>query len=292
VVPLSDLPSSWASTMSLVKGGVRSGRESEDARFWVWFLACLVVLFMCLEAFWFWRLSRKKAAVNSILVLLASAMWMVSDQATAKAQLDLLGADGQGAPTFQALSREVASRTSLELSSSPQVFRQFDEASASSPWLWTSKASLMADKNGHITDAGSLWLKRGGMVIFDGPQPTGTLEKLLEPLMSGTVRPTGWMAMPADHEFMRSFYLLNSLPACRGRFWRVFSFDGRVVAIEAPYSNLKLLQDRPLAWTCEGQVSYEQHARIFVNLMMTAFTTDYKRDQIHLPEILKRLRVP
>jgi hypothetical protein len=292
VVPTSDLPSSWASTMSLVKGGVRSGRESEDARFWAWVLAGLVVLFMCLETFWFWRLSRNKAAVNSILVLLASAMWMISDQVTAKARLDLLGADGQGVPSFQALSREVASRTSLELSPSPQVFRQFDDASASSPWLWTSKASLMADKNGHITDAGRLWLKRGGMIIFDGPQPTGTLEKLLEPLMSGTVRPTGWMAMPADHEFMRSFYLLNSLPACKGRFWRVFSFDGRVVAIEAPYSNLKLLQDRPVAWTCEGQVSYEQHARIFVNLMMTAFTTDYKRDQIHLPEILKRLRVP
>lgn len=292
VVPTSDLPSSWASSMSLGKGGIRSGRESEDARGWVWFLSGLVLIILGLEGLWFWRSSRHKAAVNSLCILLASAFLMMVRPAHAKARLDLLGLEGQSAATFQALSREVASRTSLELSADPQLFRQFDDTTASSPWLWTSKGGLIADKNGRITDGGRLWLKRGGIIIFDGPQPPGTLEKLLEPLMSGTVRPTGWMAMPADHEFMRSFYLLNSLPACKGRFWRIFSFDGRVVAIEAPYSNLRLLQDKPVAWTCEGQVSYEQHVRIFVNLMMTAFTTDYKRDQIHLPEILKRLRVP
>ena len=292
VVPTSDLPSSWASSMSLGKGGIRSGRESEDAKVWVWFLSGLVLIILSLEGLWFWRSTRRNAAVNSLVILLASAFLMMAKPAQAKARLDLLGPEGQGAVTFQALTREVASRTSLELSADPQLFRQFDEKTASSPWLWISKAALLADKNGHITDGGRLWLKRGGIIIFDGPQPTGALEKLMEPLMSGTVRPTGWMAMPADHEFMRSFYLLNSLPACKGRFWRIFSFDGRVVAIEAPYSNLRLLQDKPVAWACEGQVSYEQHVRIFVNLMMTAFTTDYKRDQIHLPEILKRLRVP
>jgi hypothetical protein len=71
----------------------------------------------------------------------------------------------------------------------------------------------------------------------------------------------------------------------------VFSFDGRVAAIETPYSVLSILEDKASKWTCEGNVPYEQHVRIFVNLMMMAFTTDYKRDQIHLPEILKRLRV-
>jgi hypothetical protein len=115
---------------------------------------------------------------------------------------------------------------------------------------------------------------------------------MFDPLMEGTVRPTGWMSMPPDHEFMRSFYLLNSLPTCKGRPWKIFSFDGRVVAIAAPYSLLSSLQDQPVKWSCESNVTYEQQVRIFVNLLMMAFTTDYKRDQIHLPEILKRLRVP
>lgn len=137
-----------------------------------------------------------------------------------------------------------------------------------------------------------LWLKRGGLLILDGTQSDDALDKLFEPLMRGTVKPSGWMAMPPDHEFMRSFYLLNSLPTCRGKSWRIFSFDGRVTAIAVPYSLLSSLQDQPAKWSCEGQVAYEQQVRIFINLMMTAFTTDYKRDQIHLPEILKRLRVP
>ena len=292
VVSSDELPSSWTSSISLAQGVTRGGRESEDSRLWVWFLAGLILFIMLIEVVWFWRSSRQKSVVSAVALLWASMLLMPVDHANARARLDLLGTEGQTSPAFQTLSREVASRTSLELSPRPQLFRQFDESSASSPWIWVSKASLLADKTGHILDAGRLWLKRGGMVVFDGPQLPGVLEKLLEPLMVGTVRPTGWMAMPADHEFMRSFYLLNSLPTCRGRIWRIFSFDGRVVAIESPYSSLRLLQDNPTAWSCEGQVSYEQHVRIFVNLMMTAFTTDYKKDQIHLPEILKRLRVP
>ena len=41
---------------------------------------------------------------------------------------------------------------------------------------------------------------------------------------------------------------------------------------------------------CSGGPTGEQATRAFVNLLMVALATDYKKDQIHLPEILKRLR--
>lgn len=291
VMPLSDLPSSWSSATSSNRDGIRSGRESEDSRLWVNILASLILCVLFFEILWL-RLSSRVKVTSTLTIMILSWLILSPDSASAKARLDILGEADLGNATFRALSREVASRTSLELSLEPQRFSQFDDMASESPWLWTSRVGFLADKNGRLTDGGRLWLKRGGILIFDGPQPSGSVEKLMEPLLQGTVNPSGWMAMPADHEFMRSFYLLNSLPTCKGRSWRIFSFDGRVVAIEAPYSNLKLLQDRAAPWSCGNQVSYEQHVRIFVNLMMTAFTTDYKRDQIHLPEILKRLRVP
>jgi hypothetical protein len=129
-------------------------------------------------------------------------------------------------------------------------------------------------------------------LVVDAPQPQQSLDKLFEPLMAGTVKPSGWMALPPDHEFMRSFYLLSSVPTCKGQQWRIFALDGRVAAIVSPYSLLSQLRDQPEKLNCEGNITYEQNVRIFVNLMMMAFTTDYKRDQIHLPEILKRLRIP
>jgi len=47
------------------------------------------------------------------------------------------------------------------------------------------------------------------------------------------------------------------------------------------------------AFRCPGEAkagSPEKGYRAFINLLMVALTTDYKKDQVHLPEILKRLR--
>ncbi len=291
-VKSSDLPSTWAATIAGGKlAATIGGREVEDSRAWVSALAMTTLVLLLLELLWFWRDSRLKKMVSLLFVLSAGATLIDSGALFAQAQLDILGYQGRAEVSFRALSKEVASRTSLELAPKPGVFPAFDDVASASPWLWTNSVSKLAGKDGRISDAARLWLKRGGILILDGSQSAGVLEKFTEPLMVGTVRPTGWMAMPPDHEFMRSFYLLNSLPACKGRGWRVFSFDGRVAAIETPYSVLSILEDKSSEWKCEGNVPYEQHVRIFVNLMMTAFTTDYKRDQIHLPEILKRLRV-
>jgi len=292
VLPKSDLPSSWSSSVAMASGSERAGREGEDASVWVRILAAVISVLLAIELFWLWRRSKIKSSVVAVLISLLSMAVPELTPAKAQARMVLLSSQAQNNISFSVLSREVASRTSIELATSPEIFLSFDDAAAAMPWIWTTSPTKLASKSGQILDSARLWLKKGGILIIDGAQPAGTLEKLLEPLMVGTVKPTGWMALPPDHEFMRSFYLLNSLPTCKGRSWRVFSFDGRVAAIESPYSNLNLLQDRASAWNCESKVSYEQHVRIFVNLMMMAFTTDYKRDQIHLPEILKRLRVP
>jgi len=84
--------------------------------------------------------------------------------------------------------------------------------------------------------------------------------------------------------------LLDALPGCNGEIWRGFSYDGRLAILAIPYGFINALQDQGVAPPCKNAPDQERGTRIFINLIMVALATDYKRDQIHLPEILKRLR--
>ena len=292
LVAASDLPPSWSSVGDVGRVKAPSKRDSEDPFPWIRLLVALVTLAILIELLWLWRRQKQRRVGTVIYLVLCGALLFSAHESQAQVRLQWLGVKAGPGAEFQTLAREVSSRTSLEFSPQAEYVASFDETAAQFPWLWTSNPSALAGRDGKIAGMATLWLKRGGILIVDNNQGEKGLETIFEPLMQGTVRPTGWMSIPPDHELMRSFYLLNSLPTCRGRPWKIFSFDGRVVAISTPYSLLASLQDQPARWSCESNVAYEQQVRIFVNLLMMAFTTDYKRDQIHLPEILKRLRVP
>jgi hypothetical protein len=288
----SDLPPSL--NTSGVAGRMRapSKRDSDDPQPWIRMLLACVLIAICIELVWLWRRRKINQMGIRLLIVLSFGVPFRYEVVFAQVRIEWLGVKPSGEFQFQNLSREVSSRTSLDFAGQPSLFASFDVKTEQLPWIWTANPGLLADKTGRISGPSGLWLKRGGILIVDHSQSESALESMLQPLMQRTVRPTGWTAIAPDHEFMRSFYLLNSLPTCRGRPWKIFSFDGRVVAIASPYSLLAALSDQPAKWTCEANVDYEQQVRIFVNLLMMAFTTDYKRDQIHLPEILKRLRVP
>ena len=89
---------------------------------------------------------------------------------------------------------------------------------------------------------------------------------------------------------MRSFYLLDALPVCNKQSWRGFTFAGRLAIVAIPHRLLVYLRDRNTAVPCLAKTGREMATRIFVNLLMVALAGDYKKDQVHLPEILKRLR--
>ncbi|MEI6399752.1 MAG: DUF4159 domain-containing protein, partial [Pseudomonadota bacterium] len=137
-------------------------------------------------------------------------------------------------------------------------------------------------------EAFATWIRRGGFIVLLGhldPQ----MAKKLEELIAGN-SPLHWTPIPPDHELMRSFYLLDSLPSCNGEGWRGFQLDNRLAVISAPFDILAALEDRHSPGTCTEKIDNERAIRVFVNLVMVAMATDYKKDQIHLPEILKRLR--
>jgi hypothetical protein len=93
---------------------------------------------------------------------------------------------------------------------------------------------------------------------------------------------------------MRSFYLLDALPTCAQKntgsvpLWYGFETDGRMAILVIPFNFIDVIVDNSTK-NCPG-MDQERSMRVLVNVIMATLTTDYKKDQIHLPEILKRLR--
>jgi hypothetical protein len=297
VTPSNELPPSIGTVAGSGTHHAPNKRDSDDPGPWVHLLAAVIVGAMVFEGLWrLWVLytgyrdrSFRRAAG---LMLLMAFVGDFGSAVRAEVAIQWMSDRGSSKLTYLNLAREVAARTSIELSPQASMLKQFDSVAAASPWIWTPSPSKIASGDGLLRHDAVLWLKRGGLLVLDGETSDQQNERLMSEFKSLQSGQSGWTDIPPDHEFMRSFYLLSALPACRGRSWKIYTFDGRVAIIAVPYSLLGQLQDNPLKWSCDGSANYEQQVRIFVNLFMMALTTDYKRDQIHLPEILKRLRFP
>ena len=215
---------------------------------------------------------------------------LVSTPALAQIQIDILRGDGTPL-TFAELAREVSQRTSIEMNMRPAVWESADEIALEQPWLWVSDLRTITKPEGTLRPELVLWLKRGGLLILEGVSGQDPLDKLTADVFAREPGNPQWQPIPPDHELMRSFFLLDSLPTCQNVVWRGFNFDARMAILAIPYRFLSTVQDKRVSIPgCPEIPERERSTRLFVNLLMVALATDYKKDQIHLPEILKRLR--
>ncbi len=289
-LPLTQLPPLWSDARSDVRQRGSGKLDVEDPLPWLRMIILLVLSAMVLDLVWnIWRRRQLTKAAGTLLIFLFS---IYAQDSFAQVQMDFFHVPAAQAMTFTRVGREVSARTSIEVAAKGYNFENLDQA-AESPWLWIRSPERMVDSNGQMTAEMIRWLKRGGFLVVES---TGSddvkWEQFTKPLMTGTFKPTGWRPVPQDHELMRSFYLLETLPACNGKIWKWFGLDGRLAILQAPYQFSGGLQDQAVRMSCDGIGTTEYQTRVFVNILMVALTTDYKRDQIHLPEILKRLRLP
>lgn len=131
------------------------------------------------------------------------------------------------------------------------------------------------------------WLLAGGILIADHLADRGPLVTITNDLVIQGI----WQDVSLDNELMRSFHLLTSLPSCQGVTFSEFRLENRIAILTVPFSiSSLLLADNPDAGCMGSMPDREFFSKLFINILMTALTTDYKKDQIHLPEILKKLR--
>lgn len=290
----AELPPRWNAQYESADHGTPLKQDREDPLPWLKIAAVLVSGLIALEAisivFGLRKLRPNRKVLLSLWLVGALSHLMSAEPAEASVGLGLLGY-GQANLNFDGLAREVAQRTSIELQTKPLVFTRLSEDALSQPWLWVHSLTSIVGSDGALVSDVLIWLRRGGLLILESPLPETQLNQLASRLLpEAAAAGAAFQPLPPDHELLRSFYLLDALPPCNGQIWRALRWDGRLAVLVIPYGFLDSLKDGGVPAVCPNAPDYERSIRIFINLVMVALATDYKKDQIHLPEILKRLR--
>lgn len=279
-----ELPPLWITGQKLFNRDYRFQKDDYEPGFWIPLILSLLALFMFLELLWNWR-GRLRHLVPFLILILA---FIVLNPPLCMADLTVSVLGSRYDAELETILKEVPLRTSIELDSAIK-YHQLEPKNLGEPWYWVRDSKFLVDKNGALKSEFRHWLKRGGFLIVQG-MDLESLSRLTKEAFSTESPESGWLAIPPDHELMRSFYLIEALPSCRGQIWNGFVFDGRLAILAIPFDFLKALTDRSDSLgSCEQTLSSEFKVRLFINIAMAALATDYKRDQIHTREILKRL---
>ncbi len=203
------------------------------------------------------------------------------------------------------LSRELYRRTALEPGPPVGVNLETDDLSVYPFLYWPVVAGAAAPSEAALANIEN-FMRFGGLILFDtrdderaiGAGSTPEAEALQRIVSQLNTPPL--IAVDATHVLTRSFYLLNDLP---GRL------DNNPVWVAAQTSGANdsvtpLIiggRDWAGAWASDflgrpvkpmgqgGERAREFAYRAGVNIVMVAFTGNYKSDQVHTPILLERL---
>ena len=206
---------------------------------------------------------------------------------------------------LEGLSEVLRNRTSVEPADPVGLDLEKDEPRFYSLIYWpiTSTQPALSPRAQAALDR---YLRTGGILFIDTrdqhlsfDRPAGGNPDLKRLLAGVEIPPL--VAMPPDHVLTKSFYLLSDMPGrwTGGKVW-IESGTGRVndgVSTVIVGSN-----DYVGAWAVDprgrgimpvspgGETQREMAFRVGVNLVMHALTGNYKDDQVHIQDIMQRLR--
>lgn len=255
-----------------------------------WLKIFLIFLISCIAAEVIWIIRERKNQVKLTQTMLALLLGSNFYQ-TARSEIHLaILSRGNYNAQFKSLAKSVQNQTSISLSSQVHNYHSVSNTLLLEPLIWASDPQIIKNKQQKMDPKLAIWLKRGGMLIVQNARSLEELKTLTSSSLNHQRSPGKWLAIPPDHELMRSFYLLEALPPCNNHSWYGYQFDDRLAILALPFNLLDTLNTTAHSdKMCQGPLNKILNQRIFINTLMTALTTDYKKDQIHMKEILKRL---
>jgi hypothetical protein len=188
---------------------------------------------------------------------------------------------------FKRIPALISSRTSMHINPLHQNWKKLPTRMVE-PLVWSSTKNFAAawrrSRSTGKTHRLKQWLQKGGTAVLH--YNSGSLDALKESV-AADIKGGTWAPLGVDHEISKSYYLFSGLPSCGQNLLHEFRVDGRMVLLLTPLDLIRSIEDDSFAG-CSG--SRESWKRLFVNIWMGLLAMDYKKDQVHLPEILKRLR--
>jgi hypothetical protein len=206
---------------------------------------------------------------------------------------------------LEGLSEILRNRTSVEPADPVGLDLERDEPRLY-PFIYWPITSTQPALSPRAAAALDRYLRTGGIIFIDTRDQQLSFDRPaggnpdLKRLLAGVETPP-LVAMPPDHVLTRSFYLLSDMPGRwqGGKIW-IESGGGRVN--DGVTTVIIGANDYAGAWATDqrgrgllpvspgGETQREMAFRVGVNLVMHALTGNYKDDQVHLPDIMQRLR--
>jgi hypothetical protein len=206
---------------------------------------------------------------------------------------------------LEGLSEVLRNRTSVEPADPVGLDLEQDEPRLY-PLIYWPITSSQPNLSPRASAALDRYLRTGGILFVDTRDQQMSFDRAgggnpdLKRLLSGIETPP-LVVMPPDHVLTKSFYLLSDMPGrwMGGKVW-IESGSGRVndgvttIVIGAnDYAGAWAVDQRgrgvnPV--TPGGETQREMAFRVGVNIVMHALTGNYKDDQVHIQDIMQRLR--
>ena len=209
------------------------------------------------------------------------------------------GNDNPRPEALRSLLAQVTRRTSIEVNREPVALNVSDADLFRYPFVYMGGDEGFTPFTEKALKVMRSYLSYGGFLFIDDNslQADSAFDSSVRKMISSLFPQNPLRKIQRDHSVFRSFYLLNTVS---GRsivkpYLEGISIRGKTVLI---YSS----NDQGGAWARNklGHWNYDVIAggyrqrqlaiRLGVNIIMYALTLDYKKDMVHLPIILERLR--
>jgi hypothetical protein len=206
---------------------------------------------------------------------------------------------------LEGLSEILRNRTSVEPGDPVGLDLEKDEPRLY-PLIYWPITSTQPNLTPRASAALDRYLRTGGILFIDTRDQQLSFDRPLggnpdlKRLLAGIEMPP-LIVMPPDHVLTKSFYLLSEMPGrwVGGKVW-IESGSGRVN--DGVTTLIIGANDYAGAWATDqrgrglnpvtpgGETQREMSYRVGVNLVMHALTGNYKDDQVHIQDIMQRLR--